>query len=461
MHLLLAQKGAINESDEAIDLGQSPGDIVFLSAADTEICSLAEACARRPVDAPSVRLANLMQLTHPMSIDVYAQNTVSQAKQVIVRVLGGESYWAYGLEKLLETALDNDIKLIVLPGDDKPDPGLERFNTVDMENANRFWRYLIEGGPENAGNLLAYADHILGRGEAPCEPVPLLKAGIWFPGLGICSLENARSQWNEHQPVVALSFYRALVQSGGLAAIEAMCSALVRQGLNVLPVFVSSLKDPVSAATLRELFSQSEPSLVINATGFAVSSPGAAHGGTVLDENGRVVLQVILSGSSYESWEQSSQGLTARDLAMNVALPEVDGRVLGRAIAFKSASEFDPRVEASPVSHQPETDRVEFVARLAANWVRLRQAKPAERRVAVVLANYPNRDGRLGNGVGLDTPAGTVNVMDELLVNGYEVGAIPADGDDLIRQLQAGPTNSASDRNSTLQPADARSTGYP
>ncbi len=103
---------------------------------------------------------------------------------------------------------------------------------------------------------------------------------------------------------------------------------------------------------------------------------------------------------------------------MNVALPEVDGRVLTRAFAFKNADQFDERVEATIVRHVAEPDRVEFVADLAANWARLRTAKPNARKIAIVLANYPNRDGRLGNGVGLDTPAGTVNVMKALQDSG-------------------------------------------
>ena len=443
MHLLLAQKGAIHEGDEAIDLGQSPGDIVFLSAADTELASVAEACNGRDADAPSVRLANLMQLSHPMSVDVYAEKTLHAAKLIVVRVLGGESYWSYGLEKLLETALDNDIKLVVLPGDDKPDPGLDRFNTVDGKQTRQFWAYLTEGGPQNARSFLTLADHLLKQGEMPADPVPLLKAGVWWPDNGICGLSDL--PWQAGRPVVAISFYRALVQSGGLGAITALIEALEKRGMNVLPVFISSLKDPVSVATLRELFSQSSPSVVLNATGFAVSSMNGKHSGTVLDEDERVVLQVVLSGSSKEAWQESAQGLTSRDLAMNIALPEVDGRVFARAIAFKSAGVFNPDVETSLVAHEPEQSRIDFAAELAAKWVALRVSKPSERKVAIILANYPNRDGRLGNGVGLDTPAGTLNVLNSLTEQGYETGEYPSDGDALINYLQDGPTNAATD----------------
>ena len=119
--------------------------------------------------------------------------------------------------------------------------------------------------------------------------------------------------------------------------------------------------------------------------------------------------------------------------------------MFSRAIAFKNAGRFDPAVEANIVVHEAASDRVEYVADLAQNWAGLARAKTANRRVAVVLANYPNRDGRLGNGVGLDTPAGTINVLNVMAEQGYRIGELPPDGDALIKHLQAGPTNAAHD----------------
>jgi cobaltochelatase CobN len=212
-----------------------------------------------------------------------------------------------------------------------------------------------------------------------------------------------------------------------------------------MPVFVASLKDAVSVNTLRVIFADDAPDVVLNATSFAVASPGAEGHATVLDETGATVLQVIFSSSTIGAWQGSTQGLTSRDLAMNVALPEVDGRVLSRAVSFKSAALFDPAVEANIVVHEPQADRVAFVAELAARWARLRGKENGEKHIALVLANYPNRDGRLGNGVGLDTPAGTIEVLRAMAGSGYVTGALPADGDALMTHLMAGPTNSARD----------------
>ncbi len=439
MHLLLAQKGTISDGDEAIDLGQSPADIVFLSAADTELAAVA---AAQSAERPTLRVASLMQLSHPMSVDTYVERTARHAKLIVVRALGGASYFAYALETLHAAAVNAGTLIAVLPGDDKPDDGLAPFSNVGSGDREALWRYLIEGGAANTAAFLDFCGSLIHGGERPGDAVPLLKAGAWErEGTVRPALTSTRKAGG----VVAVCFYRALVQSGQTRPVEALCSAIEAEGMQPLPVFVSSLKDPVSVDTLRAVFARTPPSTVINATGFAVSAPGGERVPTVLDEAGAPVLQAVFSGSSLQAWLSSTQGLSARDLAMNVALPEVDGRVLTRAVSFKSAARYDAAVEANIVSHEPLADRCAFVARLAANWARLRATDPADRRIALVLANYPNRDGRLGNGVGLDTPAGTIEVLRAMLAEGYPVADLPKDGDGLIRHLMAGPTNAAVD----------------
>jgi cobaltochelatase CobN len=126
---------------------------------------------------------------------------------------------------------------------------------------------------------------------------------------------------------------------------------------------------------------------------------------------------------------------------MNVALPEVDGRIISRAVSFKSVQSWNPDLETDVVVYEPVPCRINFVADLAANWVRLRQTPSAQRRIALILANYPNRDGRLANGVGLDTPASCVEILKRLQQAGYRVENIPETGDELIGRLTAGVTN--------------------
>lgn len=439
MHLLVAQKGSLSDGDEAVDLGQSPGDILFLSAADTELASVA--AARQSTGRLNWRLASLSDLKHPMSVDTFVARMAPKAKVIIVRALGGASYFAYVLECLHAAASAHGIRLAALPGDDRPDPGLEPLSTLDQTSRDRLWAYLTEGGAENARGLIDYAEALLDGGEKPAPAAPLLKAGLWHPHVSNPALSDLSKDWKPDAPVAAICFYRALVQSGQTAPVAALCEGLKAQGVNALPIFVSSLKDPVSVGTVEAIFADAAPDVVINATGFAVSSPGGTTKGTVLESTGAPVLQAVFAGGGREAWADSQQGLTSRDLAMHVALPEVDGRVLSRAVSFKSAARFDETVEANIVTHAPEPDRVQFVAELASRWARLRRTPAVDRRVAIVLANYPNRDGRIANGVGLDTPAGTIEVLKAMAAAGYQTGELPPDGDALVTALKAGPTN--------------------
>ncbi|MGJ3261530.1 MAG: cobaltochelatase subunit CobN [Rhodospirillales bacterium] len=448
MHLLAAQPGAITDGEEAVDLGQTTGDIVFLSAADTELALLAD--ARRDLEdaghaIPSLRLANLMQLGHNMSVDVYVDDIVRHAKLVVVRVLGGYGYWSYGIEQIAETCRKYGIRLAVLPGDDQPDPELTGFSTLDAEARHRLWQYGVHGGPANSRNLLLYMSALTGRDADWREPVTLLRAGLYWPDTDTPTLGDVKAHWIEGRPVASLVFYRALVQAGNLKAVDGMIRALVDAGLNPLPVFAQSLKDPVSADTIAALYADAAPDVVLNATGFAVSAPGKDFASGPLDAAGCPVLQVVFSGGNREGWEDGTRGLSARDIAMNVALPEVDGRVFTRAVSFKGRARRDDATESDIVTYEPVPDRMTFVARLAANWARLRGTPPEERRIALVLANYPNKDARLGNGVGLDTPAGTVRVLSALADAGYRIADAPGDGEELIARMKAGPTNDFKD----------------
>ena len=437
MHLLAATPGEISDGTEPVDPAQDPADLVFVSAADTELAALSEARQALGGDAPSLRLAHLNWLAHPYSVDLYLDRTATKSRMVVARVLGGAAYWRYGLEQFAARLHEAGVPFAALPGDDKPDETLARLSTVTPEDYAALWSFCVEGGPDNARGFLAHARAMLDGSERPEAARPLLRAGL---------IGAPRAAWRAGAPVAAVTVYRALVQGAGLAPVEALCAALAERGLNPLPIFVASLKDPVSAATVEAIFAQTPPDVVINCTSFAVGSPDAPGAGTVLDRSGAPVLQAVLSAGSETAWAEAARGLSARDIAMNVALPEIDGRILTRAIAFKGETWFDEATQCPIAAFRPRADRVAFVAALAANWARLRRAEASERRVGIVLANYPNKDGRLANGVGLDTPAGTVAALAALRAEGYAVETPPESPAALMEAILAGPTNWLTDR---------------
>jgi cobaltochelatase CobN len=440
LHLLATIPGTIPDGSEAVDLAQTPGDIVLVSSADTELALLSAAqarCRAQDAKAPSLRLASALRLGHNFSVDLYME-TVAGARLVIARLLGGTAYWPYGVERLVETCRSRGIPLALLPGDEKSDPELSEASTLAPDAVHRLWRYLVEGGPANAENLLRYAGSLIGHDTDWAEPALLLRAGLYWPDRALPSLAEIAGDWRGEGGVVPIVFYRALVQSGNTAPVDALVRALSARRLRPLPIFVHSLKDGEAAALLGTTFEVAPPAVILNATGFSVAASGANDPLATAD---CPVLQVVFAGSDEESWRGGTRGLGSRDLAMNVALPEIDGRILSRAVSFKAPLRRDAETEADLVGYRPVADRIAFVADLARNWGRLRAKSAGERRVALILANYPNRDGRIGNGVGLDTPASAVVILRALAEASYRIEDAPKDGETLVDRLLAGPTN--------------------
>src|SRR5579859_484003 len=441
MHLLNTTAGEISDGQEAVDLKQSPGDLVVLSAADSDLACLSRAAAARPAGSPSLRLANLLRLKHPLSVDLYVEQVIERARFVCIRLIGGRSYWAYGLEEIHRVCRARGVPLAVLL-EEKEDPDGAALSTVDEATRERIALYLHHGGVENAGQLLSYGAALAGLGSATWrEPAPLLEAGLYWPNDRSPALDELRARWKPGAPVAAVLFYRALVASGGTQAVDAMVDALQARGINPLPVHLHSLKNPLAIALLGHLFAETKPDAILNATGFATSAPGSREGGGPLAEADVPVLQLVFAATSREAWARSSRGLSARDPAMNVALPEIDGRLFAGAVAFKEEARFDPATECPLVGHEPDADGVAFAADLTAHWANLRRTSARERKVALILANYPNRDGRLGNGVGLDTPASTAGMLQAMAEAGYDVGDAPVTGKALMDVLRGGTTN--------------------
>ncbi len=446
MHRIAATPGGWNpEAEGVIFIEQTPAPIIFLTAADTDIQTLAASVSQLPPDFPAIRVANLLQLQQQLTIDTYAEDILAKARIIIIRLLGGRSYWSYGLEVVKETVEQTGARLLVLPGDDRPDPTLTSHSTETIPIVNQLWRYFTEGGVENFTNALKFvADVCLEQTNNPPPPKPVPRVGVYPWQSGITKQPTGNLKANLK---VGILFYRAHYLAGNTAPIDGLCQALVERGLEPVPVFVSSLRDLEVQRELLRYFqnpdsSSSAIAVLLNTTSFSVAKLDAeVHQLELWERLDVPVLQVILSSGTVEQWESGFQGLMPRDTAMNVALPEVDGRIISRAISFKSAQQWNPSLETDVVVYEPVCDRIQFVADLAMNWLRLRETLPNQRRVALILANYPNRDGRLANGVGLDTPASCVEILKGLRDAGYWVEKIPESGDELIEWLTAGVTN--------------------
>ncbi|WP_186223611.1 cobaltochelatase subunit CobN [Burkholderia gladioli] len=442
MHLLRTTPGGfVDDTQGVIRIDQRPAEIVILSSADTTLSLLASAVPLLGEGFPSLRLANVSFLRQPASVDFYIDDVLQHASVVVIDHLGGEAYWPYGIEQAVALAERRGQQLAMFSGDLQEDPNLVARSTVDPALCRQWWRYLREGGAWNAQALLrSIAFHALGVGEAPSPPRPLPAAALYHPMHEPAVVEDWHARWTSGAPVVAILFYKAHWQAANTAVFDALIEALEREGLNPLPIAVTSLKDAASREVIARLVASERVALVLNTTAFAA---GAIDAPSAVELAGDApVLQVILSGGNREAWLADPQGLHARDIAMHVALPEVDGRIVTRAVSFKGLAYRCPHTEVDVVRYQPDAERIAFVAELSRRWCRLRTEPNAGKRLALVLANYPTSEGRIGNGVGLDTPASALGILAALGEAGYTLaGALPETGDALIARLTEGVTN--------------------
>ncbi|MGI9464905.1 MAG: cobaltochelatase subunit CobN, partial [Aestuariivirgaceae bacterium] len=254
MHLLAAQSGVIDDNAEAVDLAQTPGDIVVVSAADSELASLARAHAAITGAKPTLRLANLMALGHNLSVDTYIDTTLCKAKLIIVRCLGGQGYWSYGIEQLTAVAREKPIRLALLPGGADPDPDLTAQSSLPAEACERLRQYFANGGPHNAAALLKFCASLLDHETEAPPPQEFAKAALYWPGEPTPDLSSIKQHWHAGASVVAITFYRALIEGGLTAPVDALIEALAKRRLNPLPIFISSLKDAASAICIANNF---------------------------------------------------------------------------------------------------------------------------------------------------------------------------------------------------------------
>ncbi len=343
------------------------------------------------------------------------------ADLVVLRILGSKRSWEAGVDAVLGTGLP----VVVLGGEQAPDAELMELSTVPANVAAQAHNYLAEGGPDNLAQLHAFlSDTVLLTGHGFSAP-------LHTPTWGVLEREPA----GEHDgPVVAILYYRAQHLAGNTAYIDALCVAIENAGGRALPIFCASLRtaEPELLASLK-----SADAMVVTVLAAGGTKPaGAGAGGD--DEAWDVaelaaldvpILQGLCLTSSREMWSENNDGLSPLDVATQVAVPEFDGRLITVPFSFK---EIDGD---GLTTYVPDHERAARVAGIAVRHARLRHIPSAERRIALMFSAYPTKHARIGNAVGLDTPASAIALMSEMRSAGYDLG--PVDGPDAIPGLAA------------------------
>ncbi|MFZ3558536.1 cobaltochelatase subunit CobN [Streptomyces sp. BH055] len=400
-----------------------PQQLLLLSTSDTDLLSA------RAANAAGAPVAYRFENPSRIDVETDLPGLIDGVDLVVVRLLGGVRAWQDGIDRLTAAGMP----LVVLTGEQAPDAQLMASSTVPIGIAAEAHKYLAHGGPENLDHLARFlSDTVLLTGHGFEPPVA---APTWG------ELEREPSKQHDGAPTVAVLYYRAHHMSGNTSFVHALCDEIERAGARPLPLYVASLRapEPELIDALRPVDAIVTTVLAAGGTKPAEASAGGddeswdAGALTRLDVP---ILQALCLTSSRADWEENDEGVSPLDAASQIAVPEFDGRLITVPFSFKELDEDGlPAYVADP-------ERAARVAGIAVRHARLKHIPAADKKLALVLSAYPTKHSRIGNAVGLDTPASAVSLLRRLLDEGYDFGdraEIPGlasgDGDELIRAL--------------------------
>ena len=465
MHRIATKPGDLDSERKLEGVCQTPADILFISTADTELSGLAQVWGKR-FGKKAEQTLSLMQaipLQHPDAAEHYADHVLCEAKLAILRLHGGYGYFPHLLDEIIHIKNHGaKTRILVLPGTDEWDPELMKFNDYAEPVVRKIFAYFREGGIDNMERAAEAVELLLeNKTEGFPEALKIPTFG-WLAKKSVDKINSAAKSEKDRKLIISptscqdkeigrvwITFYRALQQTGDMAVVEALTEALIKQGLEVSGFYAYSLREPEAQQEMLQKAEEEPPDAILTMQSFSIGT-GPCGGNIDEREETRIsflerlncpVIQVPTSTEDREEWLKNPRGLSATNAAMSVVLPETDGRLFSTVVGFKSEETYDPDLQFRSKRLAPDSNQIAHVAELTANWVRLRRTANTEKRVAIILANYPNKDSRLGNGVGLDTPASVIAFLKDLGKRGYSVDNIPENGDELIQILQAGITN--------------------
>ncbi|WP_211244502.1 cobaltochelatase subunit CobN [Actinospica robiniae] len=346
----------------------------------------------------------------------------------VVRLLGGARVWEAGLAALARAG----VPTIALGGEAVPDADLMAHSSVPVPVVAAASRFLAAGGPENLARLARYLDAAVRGGDPDAVPEPVLEAPA-------CAVRQGRTE-DPARPTVGVIYYRAHELSGNTAFIDVLCDAVEAAGANARPVYCASLRTAADGAgdDLLGLLRGCDALITtVLAGGGAVAADASAGGDEeawdvgVLRELDVPVIQGIATTGSRRTWHDSDAAVSPMDAAMQVAIPEFDGRLISVPFSFK-----EPDADGIPV-YRADPERAARVAGIAVRHAAPARKANGDKRIGILLSSYPTKHARIGNAVGLDTPASAVRLLLAMRAAGYQVDQFPEDGDTLIHSLIA------------------------
>lgn len=423
MHRVHSPKQHIATDMNKFGLKQKPATILFLSMSPSDLAVLSRAIKSTKPNY-TVSASNPIWFDPESNLLEWCHDMLGSAKLVILRILGGYETWSQGCDLLIEECRENKVPILLLSADDNAtDIDFEALSTLRGKWAVQIASLLKGGSVENYQQCLSLLENWL-KGK-PCIDFTIREVPKT-----IAQLDKKISQ-NGH---VLILGYRAWWLAGDVDHINTLQTSLKSQGLSADILMIAGLKDEQSILAIKEICNKRKPHLIISCLGFSA-------GDDFCKSLNIPWLQVFASAQTHHEWQHDPKGLTSSDLIMQIAMPELDGRIAPRCIAFRHFDDHDQFINCPVTKIKADPILIKHTISLAQNWIQLAKLKNSQKKVACIVANYPSSDGRIANGVGLDTLASIEYWITQLHAQGYNVKNAPNTPSNLIKDLMKGPTN--------------------
>ena len=445
MHRILNIAGNEKNNDDLIE--QPVADFIFITSvkADLNLISnllLEEEFSSLTNNIRAIEISNLNSLTQ---IDNYLLKTVNYAKVVILRLFGDKGTWNYGIEQLLNwQEVNKKRRLIILSGTIDQEVSLCEISSIDKNIALNISRLLRSGGLDNYRKFLNCLYYL--QKDEILIPDKFLKITFYpDPYLYDWKIEKGEK--------IGIISYKSLLLANEIDVNEQLNLQLRKCGLSPKTVFVSTLKDQSIQNKLIDIFKKEDIKLIITTTSFSSSQ---IKNNDLIENSINIftslkipILQLLSSNRSRQNWLNSSIGMNSSDLLMQIIIPEFDGRITTCPSVFKEIISVKNTLYSEISSYKADTDGIKWISKLAKNYVILQKLDNFNKNICLVISNYPVKNGRIGNGVGLNTPTSIINILNWLKEEGYDLGSgdHPQDSSELMSMLIKTRTNDIESQN--------------
>ncbi len=445
MHRILNIAGNDKNKDDLIE--QPVADFIFITSVKADLNLLSNLLLEKEFASlkNNIRALEISNLNSSAQIDNYLFKTINYAKVVVLRLFGDKGTWNYGIEQLLNwQAIDKKRKLVILSGTLDQEVSLCEISTIDINVALNISKLLRSGGLDNYRKFLNCLNYL--KKDETLIPNEFLKISFYpDPYLYDWKIEEGEK--------IGIISYKSLFLANEIEVNEKLNLQLRKCGLSPKTFFISTLKDQIIQKKLIEIFKKEDIKIIITTTSFSSSQ---IKNNNIIENSTNIftslkipILQLLSSNISKKNWLNSSIGMNSSDLLMQIIIPEFDGRITTSPSAFKELISKKNTLYSEITSYKADQVGIEWISKLAKNYVKLQKLNNFDKRICLVISNYPVKNGRIGNGVGLNTPSSIINILNWLKEEGYDLGSCdyPQDSSELMSMLIKTRTNDLESQN--------------